>query len=287
MARSAVEISSPVALVLCGGSSRGALEVGLYRAVRELGLPVDLVIGSSIGALNGACIAAGMSPLALATLWRGMQRRDAIRWNWKGLLQPYRYPGLYTLDPLRDLLRRTLPETRFERLALPFTVATTDLQGACPAYWSGSGDIIEPILASMSLPVAFPPVEIGGRQFVDGGFANNVPLDRAVELGAREALLISCVCCPPRSKPYRGVVDVLARSLTIAMDRKYGADFAHFADKVRIHAVQPRFERDIGLLDFRYSAELIKDGYRASLAYFRDLNAAALAKAHAVRAVTR
>jgi len=61
-----MEIASPVALVLCGGSSRGALEVGLYRAVRELGLPIDLVIGSSIGALNGACIAAGMSPIELA-----------------------------------------------------------------------------------------------------------------------------------------------------------------------------------------------------------------------------
>lgn len=263
-----MEIASPVALVLCGGNSRGALEVGLYRAVRELGLPIDFVIGSSIGALNGACIAAGMSPIELAKLWLGMRRRDVIHWNWRGLLQPYRYPGLYTLDPLRDLLRRTLPKIRFEQLPLPLTIVTTELQGACPVYWSGSGDIIEPILASMSLPVAFPPVEIAGRQLVDGGFANNVPLDHAAALGAREALLISCVCCPPRSKPYRGVVDVLARSLTIAMDRKYAADFAYFADKVRIHAVQPQFERDIGLLDFRYSAELIEEGYRASLAYF-------------------
>jgi len=268
-----MEIASPVALVLCGGSSRGALEVGLYRAVRELGLPIDLVIGSSIGALNGACIAAGMSPIELAKFWLGMRRRDVIHWNWRGLLRPYRYPGLYTLDPLRELLRRALPKTRFEQLPLPLTIVTTELQGARPVYWSGAGDIIESILASMSLPVAFPPVEIAGRQFVDGGFANNVPLDRAVELGAREALLISCVCCPPKLKPYRGVVDVLARSLTIAMDRKYAADFAYFADKVRIHAVQPQFERDIGLLDFRYSAELAEEGYRASLAYFRNANA--------------
>ena len=62
------DIESPTALVLCGGGSRGALEVGFYRAVRELGLPVDMVLGSSIGALNGACIASGMPPDELADL---------------------------------------------------------------------------------------------------------------------------------------------------------------------------------------------------------------------------
>lgn len=273
-----MKIASPVALVLCGGSSRGALEVGLYQAVRELELPIDFVIGSSIGALNGACIAAGMSPAELSRLWLGIRRRDVIRWNWKGLLHPQRYPGLYTLDPLRELLHRALPRTRFEQLQLPLTIVATDLQGAGPIYWSGSGDIIEPVLASMSLPVVFPPVEIAGRQFVDGGFANNVPLDHAALLGAREALIISCVCCPPMVKRYRSVVDVLARSLTIAMDRKYASDFAYFANKVRVHAVQPRFERDVGLLDFRYSAELIAEGYRASLAYFMSLKSEHLAE---------
>lgn len=281
--RPAIDIESPVALVLCGGSSRGALEVGLYRALRELRIPVDFVIGSSIGALNGAFIAAGVSPEDLAKLWLDIRRRDAIRFNFRGIVSSKHRPGIFSLDPLRELVRRTLPDTRFERLPIPLTIVTTDLQEGGPVYWSGEGDLVEPLLASLSLPVAFPPVEIAGRQLVDGGFANNVPLDHAVALGAREALVISCVCCSSKTKRYRGLVGVLARSLTIAMERKYAADFAYFADKVRVHAVQPRFERDIGLLDFQYSGELIEEGYRASLAYFRDTGVAALAAEPASR----
>ena len=122
------EMQSPVALILCGGGSRGALEVGFYRALRELGLPLDFIIGSSIGALNGAFIAGGMPPDDLAALWRGFRREHGIRWNLRWLLGPRRRPGLFALDPLRDLLRRTLPATRFENLAVPFSIVTTDLQ---------------------------------------------------------------------------------------------------------------------------------------------------------------
>jgi hypothetical protein len=132
-----MEISSPVALVLCGGASRGALEVGFYRAVQELGLRIDFVVGSSIGALNGAYITAGMPATDLEKLWLGFRRRDAITWNWKGLLQPRSHPGLYTLDPLRELLRRTLPATRFEDLRIPLSIATTDLQLGTAVHWRG------------------------------------------------------------------------------------------------------------------------------------------------------
>lgn len=159
-----MEIASPVALILCGGASRGALEVGLYRAVEELGLRIDLVVGSSIGALNGAYIVAGVPADELARLWLSIRRRDVIHWNWKGLFRPRLNPGLYTLDPLRELLRRTLPATRFEDLAIPLTITTTDLQLGKAVHWRGPGDIIEPLVASRSLPVFFPPVRIGDHQ---------------------------------------------------------------------------------------------------------------------------
>lgn len=263
-----MEIASPVALVLCGGASRGALEVGFYRAVRELGLPVDLVIGSSIGALNGAYIAAGMSPPELAKLWLGLRRRDAIRWNWRGLLQPRRHPGLYTLDPLRELLRRTLPATRFEDLPIPLTITTTDLQLGKAVHWGGAGDIIEPIVASLSLPVFFSPVRIGGHQFVDGGVADNVPLDQARALGARHSLMIPCVCCQSVPGSFSGLLGVLGRSLSIAFDCKYNIDLERVSDSVKVHVVRPNLQIEVGLLDFGHTAELIDAGYRQTLEYF-------------------
>ena len=263
-----MEITSPVAVVLCGGASRGALEVGFYLAVKKLGLRIDLVVGSSIGALNGAYIAAGMPADELAKLWLSIRRRDAIRWNWKRLLQPRNDPGLYTLDPLRELLRRTLPATRFEDLPIPLTITTTDLQLGKAVHWRGPGNIIEPLVASLSLPVFFPPVRIGDHQYVDGGVANNVPLNEAKALGARHSLMIQCVCCPSTPGLFEGLLGILGRSLSIAFDSKYSVDVERSGESMQIHVVQPSLQRQIGLLDFSHTAELIDAGYRQTLEYF-------------------
>ena len=104
-ARAGAEIRRPVALVLCGGGSQGVMEVGFYRAIRDLGLSVDFIIGSSIGALNGACFSAGMRPEKVAELWCSFRRREALRINLRGLLAPWRYSAFFDLDPLRRRLR--------------------------------------------------------------------------------------------------------------------------------------------------------------------------------------
>lgn len=264
---------SPVALVLCGGGSRGAMQVGFYRAIRELGWPVDLVIGSSIGALNGACVAAGMPVEEMARWWGPIGRRDVARFSLRGVFTPARHPALFSLDPLRQLLRKVLPVTRFEALPIPLTIVTTSLQRGKPVYWGGAGDMIEPLVASMSLPGVFPPVAIDGDQFVDGGIANNVPLDKAVELGARTILMVNCTCCDASARPFRGAVAVLARSFAIALDRKFSAELERFGTLVRVHCVQPRFPHEVDLLDFRYTAGLIEAAYQQTMGYFSRTNA--------------
>lgn len=262
------KIESPTALVMCGGNSRGALQVGFYQALCELGLRPDFIVGSSIGALNGAFIAAGMSPDALAELWLKFRRKDAVSWNLAWLLRLREQPGLFSLQRLRRTLRKTLSAQRFEALNIPLTVVTTDLQLGAPAYWHGSGDFVEPILASMSLPGPFPPVVLEGHQHVDGGVANKVPLDRAIGLGARTVLMIECICCEQGQKRFTSLFDVVARSFSIAMDSKYNVDLERLAPLARVYVVRPRLARDIGLLDFRYTPELIEAGYRQSLDYF-------------------
>ena len=82
---------------------------------------------------------------------------------------------------LRELLRCTLPATRFENLAIPLTVVTTDLECGEAVCWQ-HGDLIEPVIASLSLPGIFPPVLVSGCWHVDGGLANNMPLDKAWRL---------------------------------------------------------------------------------------------------------
>lgn len=209
------------ALVLCGGGARGAMEVGFYRAIRELGLSFELVVGSSVGALNGACIAGGMPPDDLARWWRRVGRGDVVGWHWQAL---WRGGGPLSFAPLRRMLRETLPVLRFEDLKTPLVVTTTDLLAGTPVYWHTAGDLLEPVVASMSLPGVFPPVTIDGRQLVDGAVASNVPFAPALERGAREVLMILCTCCPVARRPLRSPLGILLRSFWIALETKYGCD---------------------------------------------------------------
>lgn len=262
--------SAHTALVLCGGGARGAMQVGFYQAIVELGLSFDLVIGSSVGALNGALISADMPPTELAQLWRGLKKRDVLAWNWRGLRGET--GGLYTFAPLRRLLHEVLPIRCFEELKHPLVITTTNLQTGQPCYHERQGELIEPVIASMSLPGAFPPVWIAGHQHVDGGIADNVPFDKALDRGARELLMISCTCCPQNSTALASPLKILLRSFMIALDTKYQCSLQqHRSRGIHIKLVRPHFSQSVGLLDFDHADALIEVGYRETLATFRTL----------------
>ncbi len=256
------------ALVLCGGASRGALEVGFYKALEELGLGFDRIVGTSIGAFNGAMIAGGLRAAEIEALWLDFNLRKAVSWNWGWLAHPRLQPGLFSLDRFRALLHEVLPATRFEHLKLPLTITTTDLDSGKPVYWHGQGDLIEPLIASMSLPGIFPPVMLEGRLHVDGGIANNVPLDRARDEGAAHALVIDCYCDRPCLRPPRGMIAILTRSFAVAVDGKFHADLARLKRRMTIERVTPHFDNNVEMMDFSKTAELIETGYRATMRHF-------------------
>lgn len=255
------------ALILCGGGARGAMEVGFYQAITELDLTFDLIVASSVGALNGALIAAGLSPAELADQWGRTRRRDMVAWDWRGLLSAQ--GGILTLRPLRRLLEHVLPVRRFEALRHPLVIATTNLNTGGVHYWHSEGDLIEPLIASMSLPGVFPPVWIEGQQHVDGGVGSNVPFEPALERGIRDMLLILCTCCPPAERTLRSPLAILFRSFSIALNAKYLSDLAHYQRQyVSIRAVNPSFPDDVELLDFTQTRALIRAGYEQTLATF-------------------
>jgi len=265
------------ALILCGGGARGAMEVGFYQAINDLDLSFDLVVGSSVGALNGAFIAAGMPPRELAELWRRIRRNDVLAWNWPVL---WRGGGPMMLDPLRRLLRKTLPRLRFEEMQIPLVVTTTDLLLGTPVHWQGTGDVVEPVIASMSLPGVFPPVLIAGRQLVDGAVANNVPFAPALERGVHEMLLILCTCCPAANHRLRSPLRILLRSFLIALDTKYSCELDHLRRRdMAILMVEPRLDRDVGLLDFTHADVLIRSAHDQTIAAFAKPGIAARAAA--------
>lgn len=246
------------ALVLCGGGGHGALEVGFAQALEDLDVGYDRVLGTSIGALNGAFLAGGMSPADLASLWRSARLWRLVRPNWRWFVHPRTQPGPLSFSALRRFLHHTLPVLRFEDLKIPLSIVTTDLMTGKACYWEDEGEIIQPLLASMSLPGIFPPITLNGHQHIDGGIADNAALGRAMDLGHCRALMIECACASPCRRPPMGLIGILGRSFEIALARKHRAEIGLHARGIDVIRIEPRLDDESGFLDLSASQSLIE-----------------------------
>ncbi|HZM35448.1 MAG TPA: patatin-like phospholipase family protein, partial [Burkholderiales bacterium] len=154
------------ALVLAGGGSFGAVQAGMLRALVAHGIVPDLVVGSSVGAINGAYFAGAPDAQGVAKLesiWRSLRRREVFPFTWRSLL------GLlarrnFVVDPcgLRGVIEQHLPYLDLESAAIPVHVVATDFIAGGSVRLS-SGPALEAVLASCAIPAAFPPVRIGER----------------------------------------------------------------------------------------------------------------------------
>ncbi|MCB8945837.1 MAG: patatin-like phospholipase family protein [Ardenticatenaceae bacterium] len=165
-----------VGLALGGGSVRGFAHFGVLTVLEEANIPIDIVAGTSAGAIIGALYAAGMSLNQIETAAEQMSWRN----NTRPILST---DGLLTLDPMAVWLKEMLGDLHFEDLALPFACAATDLQTGEPVVLA-SGPLASAVQASCSVPGIITPVRRNGRLLCDGGITNNVPVSLARCLGA-------------------------------------------------------------------------------------------------------
>ncbi len=176
-----------IAFVLGGGGLLGSYEVGMLRALSEAGVRPDVVVGTSIGAVNGAFVAADPDRAAerLADLWRGESLGMVFSETMLGRAVRLVRSGthLHAIEPLHKLLADKLPARDFTDLALPFHCVAASIEDAT-ARWFSSGPLIPAVMASCAVPGLLPPVEIDGTHYFDGGLVHSIPVGRAVALGA-------------------------------------------------------------------------------------------------------
>lgn len=253
------------ALLLGGGGSRGAVEVGFYKALFELGIPVNQIFGTSIGALNGAFIAVGFTPEQLEALWGQLEGKPLFRRDWSFLWKGGKAEGLYRADGLINFLESTLPVKRFEQLKTPLVVTATDLQTSEPVYLD-SGELLPALLASTAMPPYLPPVAHQGRQLVDGGFVANVPIGEAITRGAECILAMLLHCAGELTRIPKGLLEVQGRVLRIALEQKFRHDLEHYKDRARMIVLEPCFDLPSTLLKIQQVSSLIRQGYQFSKA---------------------
>ena len=261
------------AIVLSGGGSLGAAQIGALRALLEAGVRPDLLVGCSVGALNAAALAVDPTLTRLDELervWRGLGREDvfgpARRLATHALqLAVRRQDHLYEAHALRSLVARCVPVADLSHTAVPCHVVTTDLMTGSTCWWS-SGDPVAVLTASACLPAVFPPVPLGGSLHVDGGVTRPVPSDRAIELGAVRTWVVDVSGGSIGRRDERmNALDVLLLSFAISRSH-LGRETAQLRPDQRVVRL-PRI--DIGRLelrDFTRTAELIEAGYAAGRA---------------------
>jgi len=173
-----------VGLALGSGSARGLAHIGVLRAIEEAGIEVDCIAGTSIGAVIGAIYSADKL--------EGLTERF-LQFDWKrivSLLDPvFPRSGLIDGQKIADFVRAHVPAARIEELPIPFRTVATDIMTGEQVVL-GTGDLIEAVRASISVPGIFTPVRSNGRILVDGGLVNPVPVSVARAMGADRVIAV-------------------------------------------------------------------------------------------------
>lgn len=256
------------AFVLSGGASLGALQVGMLQALQEHDVRPDLIVGTSVGAVNGAWLAGHPdAPTSeLAAIWRALRRSDVFPTEPVHGLFGFlgRRRGLVPSRNLLRLIESNLTFTRLEEAPVPFHVVVTDVLTTADARLS-TGPAGPAVLASASIPGVFPPVEIAGRVFMDGGVANNTPISHALALGATDVWVLPTGFSCGLGEAPRSALGMALHGLNALVHQRLAVDVEHHTtDRAALHVVPPPCPITTSPADFSATAELIERGYESA-----------------------
>jgi NTE family protein len=234
-----------IGLVLSGGGARGAAHIGVLKVLEDLHIPIDAIAGTSMGAVVGGLYASGLNAREIESIMTSLNWQDAFRdrppredltFRRKEEDENFlvKFPlglrgkhiqlpkGLIQGQKLSQTLRRlTLPVahvTSFDNLPTPFRAVATDLETG-EAVVLKSGDLTTAMRASLSAPGVFAPVERDGRLLVDGGIAENVPIDVAREMGV-DILIVVDVGFPLLPRDQLTSVPVISNQMLAILIKK-------------------------------------------------------------------
>jgi NTE family protein len=247
-----------VGLALAGGFARGIAHIGVLRVLKEAGIPIDCVSGTSVGALIGAGFCSGSSLEAMQKIGETTSFTDFGRWTPSWL-------GLATNQRMEKYLARFTSAETFEELTIPLAIAATDINAGVSVYYT-RGQLGLPLRASCAYPGLFVPIQFEGRTLVDGFLTSPVPVEGAMLLGAD--IVIAVYLEAGNLEQPRTFTDVLSRSFTI-IQRHADLAWRQQADVIIEPDVKP-FVWD----DFTRTPELVAAGEAAALAALPEIRAA-------------
>ncbi|HET6212666.1 MAG TPA: patatin-like phospholipase family protein [Micromonosporaceae bacterium] len=270
----------PIAFVLGGGGVLGAVEVGMLRALLRSGVRPDLIVGTSVGAINGVVIATEPSVAAtdrLVQLWSSAEARAVYGDSLPRRVARFARTGthLHSPEPLRSALGRVLgPVRTFADLAVPFQCCAASIERAAE-HWFTAGPVVDAVVASASVPGLLPPARVAGEHFVDGGIVNSIPISRAVTLGARTAFVLQVGRIDrPLAAPQRPW-EVARVAFEIARRHRFAYDLAALPAGIAVHVLptgggSARDDSPLAYRDMAAAARRMSRAYAATIGYLRE-----------------
>lgn len=250
----------------------------MLRALLERDVRPDMIVATSVGAVNGAFLASrgstAQSVDELAALWRGVRRGHVFPLEpLTGLLG---FLGLRrNLVPgagLRRLVTRNVVHERLEDLPIPLHVVACDVLSGHEVLLS-EGPLAEAVLASAAIPGVFPPVEWEGRLLIDGGVVDNTPIGHAIALGARRIYVLPTGGPCALTAPPRGALAMLVHATGLMLAQRFTAEVASLAGGVDVIVLPPPCPIDVQPMDFGH-ADLLMDRAEADARAFLGGHAA-------------
>jgi NTE family protein len=260
------------AFVLAGGGSFGAIQVGMMHALAANGITPDMVVGSSVGALNGAYYAGnptlkGVSQLE--TIWRGLRRADVFPLTLRTLFGfVWRRDFLITHDGIQKLIDDHLPYRNLQDARLPVHIVTTDIvSGNSVVISDGPAD--EAIIASTAIPGAFAPVRYKDLYLADGAISSNTPVKVAVIKGARRLIILPTGYACAVEKPPVGAVANALHALTLLITRQLVSDLENLSPDIEYFVVPPLCPLVGSPYDFSRTSDHIERAIRSTEAWLQ------------------
>ncbi len=254
------------AFVLSGGGNLGAVQVGMLRGLLEAGITPDVVVGTSIGALNGAFLAGhgdvpGME--ALGGLWASIRRPDVFPVSVRSLVRGVLGHQHFLFDSLglRTLLTRAgVGFDRLEDAPIPLRLVATDLATGDPVVLE-EGDVIGAMLASSAIPGVFPSVELDGRTLVDGGVVANTPI---LQADAMDPEVIYVLPTAPDHLPEHpgNAIAMMQRAMALSARPGERRAIAEVSERRIVRVVPvPALAGRLSLFDFGLTPQLMDEAY--------------------------
>jgi NTE family protein len=262
------------ALVLSGGGSLGAVQAGMLRALADAGVVPDLLVGTSVGALNAAYVAGRpwlAGPRELVDVWAQVGRGDVFPTSPATLLRAVagRSDHLVSDHRLRALIARHLTYERLEQAPIPVAVVATEVMTGMEVVLR-QGDAVDAVMGSAGLPGVFAPTALDGHLLIDGGLVDNTPISVAVDLGADSVIVLPTGYACALPAPPRSALALALHAVTLAIQRRLIDDVIALQGSLDLRVVPPLCPLAVSPIDFGRGRELADRAYRSTSRWLHE-----------------